>query len=74
MTDTTNLIDECQSFFTIWKDGSEMVQKKHITRGEAVIEAERLAEINPGKKFYIMRAVGHAIGNIKIELILEPGA
>lgn len=74
MTELNQLIDECQSFFTVWKDGSEMMKKRHSVRGEAIAEAERLAEMSPGKKFYIMRAVGHAIGNIKIELILEPGA
>lgn len=68
---TNNPIDNNGSFFTVWREDTGAVKKKHPLRAEAITEAERLAEQNPGKKFYIMRAVGHVVGKIELEILLE---
>lgn len=45
-----------KTFFLVWREGSTWSSKRHPTRAEARTEAQRLADTNPGAKFYVMQA------------------
>lgn len=47
-------------FWVVWNPGHGNPSMRHSSDKEARGEAERLAERNPGQKFYVLRGVGLA--------------
>lgn len=45
------------SFWMVWNEGNQDPRYKHPTERQARDEAERLARANPGKRFFLLRAV-----------------
>lgn len=50
-----------QSFFMIWNPQGKAPTFKHLTRGQAEAEADRLAQCNPGHTFVILESVGQVV-------------
>lgn len=50
------LIAEGVDFYMVWTKTGRVPRYAHSTRESAVHEAERLAEIHPGKKFIVLKA------------------
>ena len=50
MTDNDN-------FWMVWQPESGKPTVRHETRGAADAEAQRLALLNPGKRFYVLKAL-----------------
>lgn len=50
-------------FFMVLGDGSGSTHIRHDTLDKARTEAERLARLNPGTKFYVLASLGHAVRN-----------
>lgn len=48
-------------FWVVWNPGSGSPKFRHPTESAARAESERLAETNPGSKFYVLRALGVAV-------------
>ena len=44
-----------EKFWMIWRENYDVPTKKHLTRTEAYLEAERLARKHPGSKFYLFQ-------------------
>lgn len=49
------------TFWVIWRDGGGPPTVKHFSRGQAEVEAERLARENPGSRFILLEAKGACI-------------
>lgn len=43
--------------YMIWCRKGRAPRKKHLTEESAVTEAQRLAVLHPGKKFYVLKAL-----------------
>lgn len=56
-------------FWMVWSPQGRAPTMKHWTRDDADREALRLASSNPGLEFYVLKAVGGAIGESKIKTI-----
>lgn len=41
-------------FWMVWNEGNRGPVKQHWTEQEARTEAERLAKLNPGQRFYVL--------------------
>jgi len=49
--------ERLEAFFIIWcPTGPHSPKHRHVSRGAAVKEAERLARVHPGNEFYVMQA------------------
>ncbi len=46
-----------QTFYVVWCPEHGLPRQRHDTRDRAVIEAKRLARMNPGSTFIVMAAV-----------------
>jgi hypothetical protein len=46
-----------KAFWMIWNEGNRGPTIQHFTIKEVRKEAERLARLNPGQKFYILSAI-----------------
>ena len=47
-----------QNFYLVWNPGNLQAPKvRHQSEQEARAEAERLARLNPGQKFYVLQTV-----------------
>ena len=49
--------DKRLKFWMVWREGSAQTRFRHQTKPEAELEAERLAQLNPGETFYVLKAV-----------------
>lgn len=47
-------------FYMVWSERSHETHKRHESEREARTEAERLARVGPGCKFYVLCAIGVA--------------
>lgn len=56
-------VEPKQPFWIVWCDGGGVPTVKHQTIHSARIEAERLARTNPGQRFHVLLALGHASYN-----------
>ena len=45
-----------EKFWMVWNEGNRGPEKKHLNENSARNEAERLARLNPGQKFYVLAA------------------
>jgi hypothetical protein len=61
---------ECQGFEPFWMvigaDEVPILQYRHDSYAKAAGEAQRLAHENPGVKFYVLKAVSVAEGNVTV--------
>jgi hypothetical protein len=48
----------------VWREGSSRSNYKHFEKREAVREAERLARINPGQVFYVLKTTAAVIAEL----------
>lgn len=48
---------ETPEFYMVWTKKGRIPRMAHHTRAKAEAEAERLALLNPGKKFIVLQAV-----------------
>jgi len=46
-----------EKFWMVWNEGNRGPEKKHLNENSARNEAERLARLNPGQKFYVLAAI-----------------
>ena len=53
-------MDQSKFFWMVYGDSQGAPTYKHLSPLEARREAERLARLNPGVKFYVLAAVGCA--------------
>lgn len=51
-------MQEAFKFWMVWREGSPTTNHRHLSRADADAEAERLAKINPGECFYVLKTVG----------------
>jgi hypothetical protein len=49
--------DDSKNFWVVWQPENRAPTMRHLTRGDADKEAERLALANPGKRFYVLKAL-----------------
>ena len=47
--------------YFVWGEDGNRPKFRHETLGAAKIEAQRLAALNPGHKFFVVSSVGYAI-------------
>lgn len=47
----------------VWNPHGNVPSFEHPTEQNAKIEAERLARLNPGQKFLVLRSVGEVVKN-----------
>ena len=47
-------------FWMVWNPAGRMPAYRHPGRQSAQIEAERLAEANPGQSFYVLHAISRS--------------
>ena len=52
--------NEEQKFWVVWNPINRNPVKRHYYLHEAKAEALRLAAVNPGQEFYVLRSVGKA--------------
>lgn len=57
------------SFWCVYRDGGGAPTKRHTTEKEALKEAERLAENNPGATFYVLQSVSESFRPPKVVTI-----
>lgn len=50
-----------QGFYVVWNPQHGSPKYRHTTAGQAVLEAERLASVNPGSEFFVLKAVARSI-------------
>lgn len=48
------------SFFLVWGEGRLDSRVRHASLADAKREAERMAGLHPGTKFYVLKAYGFA--------------
>lgn len=48
--------DENIEFFIVWNPAGDNPAMRHGTREKAQVEADRLARMNPGEEFYVLKA------------------
>ena len=46
-----------ETFWMVWNEGNRAPTVKHQSEEMAEKEAERLARVNPGQKFYVIQSV-----------------
>ena len=46
-----------KSFYLVWNPGRDVPKRRHDTIDDARKEARRLAELQPGEEFFVLRAV-----------------
>jgi hypothetical protein len=56
----------------VWADGGTPPTKKHLTELDAHREAERLAQLNPGRSFYVLNAITRTVRQSVVTVTLEP--
>ena len=44
-------------FYVVWNPRGNWPMRRHSFEYQALAEAERLAQINPGEEFYVLRAI-----------------
>jgi hypothetical protein len=49
-------LDDDLIFWMVWNPAGRNPTEQHLSQSLATAEAERLARINPGEKFYVLRA------------------
>jgi hypothetical protein len=54
-------VSDQQTVWLVWNPGHGAPNFKHYDSASAVREAERLARLHPGEKFYVMVSVGVAV-------------
>ena len=54
-------MNDTQMFWMVWNPDNGETHHKHGTQEAAEREAERLASINAGRRFYVLRAEGYAL-------------
>lgn len=55
------MIDDRMTFWMVRAENNDFTRHRHPTRLAAEKEAERLAGLNPGIRFYVLESMGHAI-------------
>ena len=60
-------------FWMVWNPAGHSPVFKHETARLARIEAERLARLNPGQRFYVLEAVALRYVDDMIRVDLRPG-
>lgn len=48
-------------FWMVWAPAGRAPTYKHHSKESAVLEAQRLAKLNPNSDFYVLKAVGGAV-------------
>lgn len=56
-------MSEKPSFFMVLRDGVSATSFRHERFNDAKSEAERLANQNPGVRFFVLQSIGAAIRN-----------
>ena len=46
-----------QAFYLVWEPQNGYTKHRHEEQGQAEAEAERLADIYPGKEFFVLQAL-----------------
>lgn len=61
--------DNCACrFWMVWRESSPTTRYRHPTKIQAVQECERLARMNPGERFFVLKAtVGMVAQSPKVE-------
>jgi hypothetical protein len=54
-----------EDYFMIWSKKGWAPRRKHLTFGDAIGEAKRLADLNPGVRYVVL----HAIGSVEVPWI-----
>lgn len=54
---------EKEQFWLVWREDSSMARYRHPSKQHAMIEAERLAKLNPGECFYVLKATGGVVAD-----------
>ena len=49
-----------ETFYMVWSETTHETHVRHSLEQDAVREAERLAEANPGIRFFVLQATGYA--------------
>lgn len=53
---------EAPPFWLVWSpNGDRSPSFKHLTEADAEREAERLADLNPGREFYVVQPTYHVV-------------
>ncbi|MEM9423045.1 MAG: hypothetical protein AAF986_11220 [Pseudomonadota bacterium] len=50
-------LSEKYKFWMVWREGSPTTRFRHSFKEDAEREAERLANLNPGETFYVLKTV-----------------
>lgn len=56
-------------FWMVWSPEGRPPAYKHLNRADAVKEARRLAELAPGRAFFVLKAVGGFSGAVEVKPI-----
>ena len=56
-----------KKFWMVWREGSKGLHVKHESYDSVRTEAERLAEKNPGQKFYVLESLIEVQGTVTVE-------
>ena len=63
-------------FWMVWREGSPTTQRRHHKKASALAEAERLAGLNPGECFYVLKTTEAVMAELlparRLNLELKP--
>lgn len=63
MKDVDALKDVDAFFWLVWQPGASVPTRRHASLQIAGAEAQRLAEANPAKEYYILPAIGRCVSS-----------
>ncbi len=58
-----------EKFWMVWRKNSSTPVRMHDEKGEALVEAERLAVLNPGSIFFILETVASVEGSVQLHRV-----
>ena len=65
--------NECDGFWLVWREGGNPPTRKHEFQDMAEAEAERLARLNPGVRFYVLETKSARIkDDVRVEVPAMP--
>ena len=56
--------EERLRFWMVWNQGTPTTRYRHSTKAEAVREAERLSQQNPGDTFFVLKATVAMVADV----------